>query len=292
MDFIYCDAVWDTPEASADIICQNPQRVKCGQQGYDMSEADIQAMREGLNDTQRFVFDAIMREVEPDQMNAPNWKPRRHYDRIRDCCHRDFRLYQLDEARGYKSKTHASEFAKDVLYDMLCDADNVIAECGWDEQKIRQLFTHYVYKAAERKLEEQQRLTSLETLGREASDESEGANEDSDLESLGRDAPDKAKGANEDSDEIDDKTRISFAQIERFFTERGYEREFRYLCAALALIHELKRFESDEEAKRVPHGTHQILADALLISPQNSRTLMKNTVRVFNELKRDLGGHP
>lgn len=275
MDFIYSDAVWDRPEALADIHCRNPQRVKYGQQGYAMNEAEIKAMREQLNPTQRFVFDAIMQEVEPDQTDAHNHTPRRYFDKVRDGCHRRFRLYRLDYAEGCEPGTHATGYAWGVLSAMLIKAEDVMAECGGDEQEIRNLFTHYVYKTAERELMHRKCLVNFEELDGVAQ-----VNEDPE------------KNEQERKPTQDPWTRLErfFTELERFFTERGCEREFHYLRAAFTLLPVLKRFEQNAGDERVPHGTHQILADALLISPENSRTLMKNTVRVYEEFVRTYYG--
>lgn len=276
MDFIYGDAAWDTPEASADIICQNPQRVKCGQQGYDMKEADIQAMREGLNDTQRFVFDAIMREVEPDQTVAHDHTPRRHFENVRDGCHQRFRLYMMDKAEGCEPRTHATMYALGVLSAMVSMADSVIAECGENEREIRKLFTHYVYNTAQREIEHKQRFISSETLDSVSAPPTEN----------GASAPTTDKSEKEERKR--ERKELSALEeywklLEQFFTERGREREFRYFRAAYDLYAEFESRALGQSNDHAPHRMHLILSDALLISPENSRTLMKNALRIYRE---------
>lgn len=287
MDFIYGDAAWDTPEASADIIYRNPHRVKYGQQGYEMREADIQAMREGLNAKQRFVFDAIMREIEPDQTVAHDHTLRRHFENVRDGCHKRFRLYLIDKKEGRKPKEHATACAYEVLIAMVSMADSVIAECGENEQEIRKLFTHYVYNTVQREINHQQRFIPCETLDNVSAPPTQNR---AAAPTTDKSEKEELKRKRRELSELEE----FWNRLEQFFTERGREREFRYFRAAYDLYPEFESRALEKSDGNAPHRIHLILSDALLISPENSRTLMKKVLRIYREFIEQtyFGGQP
>jgi hypothetical protein len=148
---------------------------------------------------------------------------------------------------------------------MLKRADDVIAECGGDSAAIRKLFVHYVYKSVERDIKDYRRCENIDT------------------ENLPNKASDDVNSADTDW------AKALWTLLAQFFQERGYEREFRYLQAG-SILFGMALFDRGSGKQRAPHRTHVVLADALLISEENSRQLMRRVVKVFEEFCNHYSG--